>query len=243
VVHLKSPERWNPLLSAIKEKTKSKWSEIEDIDFEVIYRKRDVTFSLISRWGNVELVLAGPRGAENTLLALTMFEELGFSPEEHLEAIQKVYCPCRMQRVSFDEATCPVFLSGDYTPYGMISLIELLDYYPRKRLHILLGVNMGQDVDELLAPLFKLKDAQVYLTRTPRRSIPLRGYGRWYRRAKGAWASPKVAIKKITEKAHREDMILVTGSMDLVGRVKEILQIQESKSQRDKHRLPLRELT
>ncbi len=240
VVHLKAPDRWNPLLSAIKEKTKSKWAEVSDIDFEVFYRKREVTFSLISKWGQVELVLAGPRGVENTLLALQMFEELGFDPREHLEALKKVHFPCRMQRIDeYNEAQCPIFLSGDYTIQGIMSLVELLDYYPRKNLHILIGVNMDQEVDQILSPLFKIKDAHIYLTRSPRRSLPLRSYGKWHRKAVGAWASPKVALDKIAKVAHREDMILVTGSLELVGRVKEFITEKPQARKRD----ALRELS
>ncbi|NCN28638.1 hypothetical protein GW915_13820 [bacterium] len=234
VVNLSPPKKLQPLISAIKEKTKSKWESIEDVDFEVIYRKREVNFSVISPWGQSEINLPGRRGVENTMLALKMFEVLGFDPSQYLGALKKINWSCRMQRFEVEDCPCPcpLFLSGDHNLQGIESLIELLDYYPRKKLHVLVSLSAGRDVDEILKPLFSIPGAVVYLTRSPYKGMTLTAYKKWNKKAAGAWANPGLALDKIKRKASKEDMIVVTGSLYLVGKIKEIVTTKTGKKTR-----------
>lgn len=171
-----------------------------------------------SRYGTAAVVLPGRRGVENTLLALTAFEQLGFQPSEHLGALASVRWPGRMQRVP-DLASCPVYVSGDHNPAGVESLVELLSAWPRRRLHVVVGIGRDKDADAMLAQLARLPDADLYLTTTPVRPRPLAAYGEWRARAVGAWDVPRAALDAARQRATPGDLIVVTGSLYLVGQV------------------------
>ena len=118
-------------------------------------------------------------------------------------------------------ALCPIYLSGDHNPPGIQSLIDLLPHYPRRHLYLLVGMGRDKNLDGILRPLFALENASVFLTQSPFQGRALTaepgGYGDWLARAKGASASPEIALAKIRDLATAEDLIVVTGSLYLVG--------------------------
>lgn len=235
VYHLPIPEEVKPLARKTQERTQSRWVECANFKYSA---KRGATqageapteaeFCARTPWGRTPpLRLPGFRGAQNTALALTVFaglgEPLGYSTEKTLPALTQVRWPGRMER--FDWANSrgeriPLYLSADHNPQGVDSLVELLPYYPRERLHVLAGVVHDKDLDGVLGPIFDLTEASVYLTEVSFRKRPLDQYGRWLEKASGAWAQPAQALREIGERAQPGDLIVVTGSAYLVGEVR-----------------------
>jgi dihydrofolate synthase/folylpolyglutamate synthase len=176
-------------------------------------------FWIDTPWGSTPLALAGARGAENAATALTTFERLGFHPAAHLPALQTVRWPGRMELLPPDPslAPCPVYLSGDHNAQGIQSLLELLPHYPRKHLHLLVGVGKDKDLESILSPLSNLPNASLTLTETPFKGLPLAEYGSWLKKARQAEPDPWEAFRQVKDQAQPGDLILITGSLYLVG--------------------------
>ena len=123
-----------------------------------------------------------------------------------------------MQAGSVAGARCPVYFSGDHNPQGVGSLLELLPFYERRRLHLVVGIGEDKDADEMLAAFFDLPECRVHLTVTPFRGRTLEGYGReWLARAASADADGHAALARACAEAEASDLIVVTGSLYLVG--------------------------
>ncbi len=175
-------------------------------------------FFVDTPWGRVELPLPGARAAENSALALSLFEALGFDPDLHLGALAHVRWPGRMEQVEFPGARCPVHLSGDHNPQGVASLVDLLRHFERKRLWVVCGVARDKPLAEMLEPLLTLPGAQLLLTETPFKTRPLDEIPESYRtRAAGLFQDPREALRFALSRAQAEDRVLVTGSLYLVG--------------------------
>jgi dihydrofolate synthase/folylpolyglutamate synthase len=171
-------------------------------------------------WGEARVTLPGPRGAQNTALALALFAELGFDPARHLTALARVRWPGRMQRIEWPGAPCPVHVSGDHNEAGMASLAELLRDFPRERLWLLLGTTAERNPVRLLAALGDPGPFSVALTSPPFKPFPLEqlstpiGPHEALREP-----DPRRALDALVRRAGTRDRIVVTGSLYLVGEI------------------------
>lgn len=225
VVHSPFSEELTPLARETKIQTSSRWLEARACEFEVEVYNQEPRFFLKSPWGRARLSLAGERAVENTATALTAFESLGFHPASHLVALQRVRWPGRMQRIDLElniNSPCPVYLSGDHNPQGIESLLKLLEHYPRKKIHILLGVAKDKNLDAMMDALLTLPKRKFYITSIAHRSRQKEDHGLWLNHAEGFWSDPREALDLILKLATPDDMILVTGSLYLVGHIRSL---------------------
>lgn len=228
VIYSPLPQEVIPLALQTQKQTQSKWTESVPYSF-FVEPGPEPTFWIHTAWGKAQLALAGPRAAKNTATALTAFEQLGFSPTPHLSALKKVSLSGRMEKwpkstsSSLNEQPiqqAPLYLSGDHNPQGIASLIELLPYYPRKHLYLLFGAAEDKNLDLMLEPLFRLENTSIALTETPYRSRPLAHYGKWIHQACIADPNPLSALAQLRQLSSPHDLIVVTGSLYLVGLIK-----------------------
>jgi dihydrofolate synthase/folylpolyglutamate synthase len=234
VVHAPLENSVRQLALKKREETASHWIELENYTFEVTaeYGSEPI-YTLVSPWGLAQINLPGSRGAENTMLALTLFANLGFEPRKYLGALKSVIWPGRMELVKSQMLNGKkLYLSGDHNPQGIKSLLSLLPDYERRHLHLLVGVGVDKDVDGILAPFFELKDTSIYLTETPFRGRKIhdgdsvgggKGYGPWLERSANHDSSPEKALSKMLGAMKAGDMAIVTGSLYLVGHVKKLM--------------------
>lgn len=182
---------------------------------------QDPGWILESPWGKARLGLPGSRAGQNAMLALTLFEELGFDPSLQLAALEGTRWPGRMERLDVPGIQAPIYLSGDHNPQGMESLLELLRFYPRQRLRVLAALARDKDPEAVLGPLLSLPDAEVTLTQTPFKGIdpsllPLSVRSKAVRLESDLEKAWDICLKS----AKPGDLILVTGSLYLVGWVR-----------------------
>jgi len=223
VIHSPFPAEISPLVERTRLAKRARF--IPSVDFESTSTLDgpdcdEPQFWISTRFGRTRLSLPGPRAAQNAATALTTFEALGFDPARSLEALSRIRWPGRMEKVEIPGAPCPVYLSGDHNPQGIASLLELLKAYPRKQLHLLVGVGKDKDLDGILTPLRELKDTRIVLTETPFRGQGLSEYGRWLELSDGACADPQEALEAMFRDAGSDDLIVVTGSLYLVGAIR-----------------------
>jgi dihydrofolate synthase/folylpolyglutamate synthase len=225
VIHSPFDPQIQSLVLETQKKTHSTWRQ--SLPFQLQVRNQDIApepkFFMRTVWGEAQLTLPGSRGAQNTATALTTFQELGFSPQAHLSALEQVRWPGRMEQILHPISRCPIYFSGDHNPSGVQSLIEILSYYRWDHLHILAGIGKDKDLDGTLAPLFDLPKSSVLLTVTPFKGRSIEDYGRWAERAAEVCENPVSALTTIARKAEKRDLVLVTGSLYLVGLLKKHL--------------------
>ncbi|MEQ1877566.1 MAG: hypothetical protein ABL958_13055 [Bdellovibrionia bacterium] len=218
VVHTKLPKEVSALAEEIKKKTASRWIEAETGKLNASPGPK---YEISTKWGSAEIALAGERGLENTMTALTMFEQLGYDPAQFLGALKNVRWPGRMELAA--ETPVPIYLSGDHNEQGAQSLLELLPNYPRKHLHVLAGIGSDKDFEKMLSLFESIPESSLYLTETPFKGRKIGEYGEWTKRAKGAWADPAQAFSEVLARARPGDAVLVTGSLYLVGAIRLLL--------------------
>lgn len=187
-----------------------------------------------THWGPAQLSLIGSRAIENAMTALTLFEQLGLDPKKHLEALQNVSWPGRLQKVFLPKFGFSVLLSGDHNEQGIDSLIETLrDRYldhevslesgPRI-FHFIVGIGQDKKCEPMLEKLFGFDEgrSKIYLTETPFKGRKLENYPEKMRAAAAfSHQDINVILKLISESGRLKDsdVVIITGSLYLVGDV------------------------
>lgn len=174
------------------------------------------TFAIKTKYGNAKLALLGKRACENTALALTVFEELGYNPSCYLDCLSTVKWPGRMEKVVFNDRQ--IFLSGDHNEQGIESLIEILSHFDYSHVHFIVGIAKDKNYNSILKKLSKVENSQIYLTETPYKTRYLQDYENWLNNCAAYDANWENLINKIPQNG--KDIIIITGSLYLVGLVK-----------------------
>ena len=220
VIYQALPLELQSLKNNIVKTTNSTAFEVEAARFEIRKVHAEPHYILQTKWGEVNLSLKGRRGAENAMTALRVFEVLGFDPTFCLQALSRVKWAGRMQKVLWSGLPCPLYLSGDHNPQGIQSLIEILLHFSWQKLHVIIGIGADKDAEEMLTQLIKLPRVELYLTVTPFKGRSLSAYPEKYlhlARQKGE--NILELIDEVAKAVEKDDLVIVTGSLYLVGEV------------------------
>lgn len=217
VIHHPLPVELEDLKTAKKEMTNSQWKVSESFRLSVDKGPR---YWIDTQWGKAELNLPGRRAAENAALALTTMNELGYDSAKYLAGLKMVAWPGRMQEVSWPGMKARIFLSGDHNQQGVQSLIDLLKDYTYQKIHIIIGIGKDKDSETMLLELEKVPGVQLYLTETPFKGLQISEYPEaQLQNAKLTDANVFNLLEQIKSTANQDDLVVVTGSLYLVGLV------------------------
>lgn len=178
-------------------------------------------------WGDVRLGLRGRRAVENVSLALHVLSQLKdlqgqpFNISRWLPTLSRLRWPGRMER--FEVSGRRLYLSGDHNPQGVESLREILAQFSYEQLWLVVGIAQNKDREAMLTTFAGLPHARLLLTSTPFRAGDFAGYGVWLERADEAMVDPVLALKRALELAGPKDLILCSGSLYLVGSLRQAL--------------------
>jgi dihydrofolate synthase/folylpolyglutamate synthase len=196
--------------------------EAYDYSLAVDYdHKKYPTFYIQNQFGKFKTNLPGERGAENTSLAITVFDYLIGAPENiatRLRALELVHWPGRMERMSYRNRD--IFLSGDHNPQGILSLLDLLRHYKFRRVHFVCGICCDKDYSLMLSLLCQVPNSRLYLTENVEKTTLLEDYGAKFIAA-ATIANPDpietLDAALLNTSGADDDLIVVTGSLYLVG--------------------------
>lgn len=220
VIHQPVSAEIQPFLEKTLKQTDSHAIEVPSAQVVVQKTSQEPQYILDSKWGKAPLSLLGKRAAENAMTALSTFATLGFDPALHLKALNQVRWPGRMQRIDWPGADCPVYLSGDHNPHGIASLNEILQNFSWENLYLVVGIGVDKDAEEMLSGLLQLRNSHLFLTVTPFKGRSLNEYPQTIlSRVKFQNENPILALQKAAELATEKDLIVVTGSLYLVGEI------------------------
>lgn len=209
VIHTEFPnENVNKIAANINAKF------IKACNFQMQVQNND--FYVCTKYGTAKLALPGLRACENTALALTAFNTLGYNPALYLSTIKDVKWPGRMETVYIHGQK--TMLSGDHNEQGIDSLIEILKHYKYQNVHFIVGIAIDKHYDIMLEKLLGIPNSHVYLTETPYKTRYIDDYGIYKKRCTAYSTDWKKLWLTIPKSAG--DLIVITGSLYLIGKVK-----------------------
>lgn len=173
---------------------------------------KEPRWTLKTPWGEAPLALAGDRAVQNTSLALEALNATGARPD--VTRLSSVVWPGRMELVD------GVYLSGDHNEQGIESLVELLGNFKYETLHLIIGVGKGKPLAKMISSLRRMPRVKFTLTRTAFRSMDveeLRALG------ERVIEDPLQAVSQVKSEASARDLVVVTGSLYLVGDIRKAL--------------------
>ncbi len=183
------------------------------VDTEGIYPR----FFLDMHGERHEMSIPGERAAENMALAVTVFRSLEVKWRDYMHALSNVYWPGRMERIVYRGRD--VFLSGDHNPLGICSLTNLLSFYNYGICNCVVGICQDKDHTSMLNILAKVRDIRIYLTETPVKTLSIDNY-QHNANIYMANSDPIAAFSAAFSNTKQGDMILVSGSLYLVGLIR-----------------------
>lgn len=171
----------------------------------------------------IRIGLPGPFQRKNLAVSLAMIEELTalgwpVTPQHIRAGALLAKWPGRLELVGSDPA---ILLDGAHNAHAAQALAEALATgFPRERLTLVLGVLDDKDAASIIQTLTPFADRVILTRSASRRAISPVELARLSEAAmKGAEALPDVgsAITAALEGAGSGDLIVVTGSLTLVG--------------------------
>lgn len=165
-----------------------------------------------------KLNLLGKRAVENTSLSIEVFKYLIKDYEPYLPALQQVYWSCRMEKFKYKDRD--IFMSGDHNPQAIQTLIDILEHFKFENLYVVIGTCLDKDTDQMIQMLKTIKNSHIYLTETPTKTRFINQYSNQTKlSAEFLSNDPIETLNQACQKASNQDLIIVTGSLYLTGRI------------------------
>lgn len=196
----------------------AKFFEAENFYMDVIYKNNEPIFKLKNRFGVFALNLPGRRACENTNLSQLVFNHLIKDASKYMNAVLNVKWPARMEKLQIFGRD--VYFSGDHNPQGIESLLEIVDFYrkPQNTVHFVVGICRDKSHKRMIRKLFDCVNSEIYLTETPNKTLFINEYEDSSKnQACYLNKNPIFALKEAISNAKKDDLIVVTGSLYLVG--------------------------
>jgi len=163
-----------------------------------------------SEFSGLKCPLAGEHQVENAIAAALALEALGVSPK----GIENAVWPGRLEQVSPNP---DIILDGAHNPAGAHALARYLQrFYAGRKIWMIYGAMRDKAVEEIAGILFPLA-SELILT-APNNTRALRPEALREIAGRGAVASDvSAALDRVRAGASEDDVIIITGSLFLVG--------------------------
>lgn len=169
--------------------------------------------------------ISGQYQSLNAAVALAAAESLeadgiDIAPSAFKEGISTAYWPGRMELIP---GSPRLLLDGAHNPAGALALAEALKKYSYSRLLLVTGVCDDKDIDRIYAPLMPLTDSVYTVTPAVDRALNDKDLSLFFSK-NGIAAQPcgsvVTGVCKARSEASGDDLILICGSLFVVGEVK-----------------------
>ncbi len=169
----------------------------------------------------VECPLIGAHQVENALTAVAALDALGYSPEQIAGGIQSTVWPGRLERVRQQP---DLFLDGAHNPAGARALAGYLRHFHHgKRVWMVFGAMRDKDLHVIGPMLFPLASELIFTTPNQTRAFQAEEIREISGESRARVApSPKDALA-LLDAAAPDDVLVLTGSLYLVGEVRGLL--------------------
>jgi len=186
-------------------------ADVEICDVDINARGSRFTVESVGEGSRrVVCPLAGEHQIDNAVTAALALNALGVS----FDGIAEARWPGRLEHISPNP---DVILDGAHNPAGARALVRYLErFYPDRKRWIVYGAMRDKSIEEIAGILFPLADELIFTAPQTARAlrpealVELAGRGR---------TAPDInaALKLVQSEASAEDVIVITGSLFLVG--------------------------
>lgn len=171
--------------------------------------------------------IAGRYQTENAAVALAAAELLAggglcIGEQAYVDGIAAAHWPGRMELIP---GTPRLLLDGAHNPAGARALAEALADYPRARLLLVAGVCDDKDLERIFAPLLPLVSAVYTVTPAIERGLDAAVLAEYFARHQlhvQAHDTVAAGLAAACHDATADDLVLVCGSLFVVGEVKAV---------------------
>jgi dihydrofolate synthase/folylpolyglutamate synthase len=154
--------------------------------------------------------LPGEHQVDNAITAILALEQLGISGK----GIAEARWPGRLEYVAPNP---DILLDGAHNPAGARALAKYLErFFPHRKKWMIYGAMRDKAVDEIAGILFPLADELMFTAPQNPRALRPEALREIAGRGETAAAIPE-AIEHVRQMASPDDIIVITGSLFLVG--------------------------
>ncbi len=176
---------------------------------------------------DLRLSLRGAHQMQNAAVALASLEllagELPVDAASMREGLARTRWPGRLEEIG---SRPTLLLDGAHNPLGVDCLVAALGaLYPGRRIHLVFGVLADKDYDSMIRKLFPIcSSASLAAPASPRALAPAKYLSQARRLCAdaSAYSSVEGALQAAKARASPDDLVLCTGSLFLVGAVREM---------------------
>lgn len=164
---------------------------------------------------DVELGMQGSYQIENAATAIAVLKELGVKGTAIYEGLLKAKWPGRFEFVKDN-----ILLDCAHNPKGMKTMLESVKELEYEKIYLILGIMQKADHKGIIAEV-KKSDAKIIITKpNMKNALPIEELKGEFENATTS-KSLKEAISIAKKKASDKDLILITGSIFLIGEARE----------------------
>ncbi len=170
-------------------------------------------------WENLEISLVGSYQLSNAVLALEAARAVGVSEGAIRAGLRKTHWPGRMELIGKNPY---VMLDGAKNLAGVRALRTALALLPYGRTFLVLGISDRKDAEAMICEIAPIAQ-EVMVTRAAFRGLDPEYLASFVRRCGvpcQVVTPPPRALEAALSRAHKDDLICVTGSLFLVGEVR-----------------------
>ncbi|MEJ5367938.1 MAG: folylpolyglutamate synthase/dihydrofolate synthase family protein [Bryobacteraceae bacterium] len=169
----------------------------------------------------IDQPLIGAHQVENALTAIAALRELGLSPAQIQRGIAAADWPGRLEPVRRNP---DIFLDGAHNPAGARALAAYLRRFHRNRkIWMIFGAMRDKNLHALGAPLFHLASELIFTAPAQSRAFRPEEILSQTGETRARLAPDIRAALEMTSAAASDDLIVITGSLYLVGEARELL--------------------
>jgi dihydrofolate synthase/folylpolyglutamate synthase len=223
------------VIDIIKAKSQNAKISLLGKDFSYRVKKLDIHGSIFDFHGdsilkNLKITMLGRHQIENACLAIRVIELINaiITREDIKKGLLAAYIPARLEVVSKRPL---VILDGAHNEDKMEAVASAMDaIFPQKRIIAIVAIKKDKDAKAILQKLAKVADVFIFTQFTITydlgkiMSFPCKNLGEFVRKIDPKKEiiierQPKAAIKKAYKIVGDDGLILITGSLYLVGQI------------------------
>lgn len=178
---------------------------------EDIAEKHNSRIIVAKKLGNIELELKGEYQKENASTAFAVLKELGMNEDIILRGLKRAYWPGRFEFIKKN-----ILLDCAHNPDGIKALVKSIKKLDYNNLIVVIGVMKDKNIKSIAKKLEKLNPNVIVTKANVSRSREPEEISGYFENAE-VIPDLKNAVKYAIEKANHDDLIVITGSIFVVG--------------------------
>lgn len=192
---------------------------------KIEYSKFGLSFQFKNDFLTYQIPLIGKHQIKNAALAITLAKKLGINANNIINGLKHCQISCRLETMQKNPL---VIIDGAHNPSKIKVIADSIKNLTYKKLFLIIGISQSKDYSTMLESVIPLAD-YVFITRNQvyqKKAASLKKLAHKTREISNNKINPKIclnpfdALNSALEKAKKNDLILITGSLYLAGELR-----------------------